>query len=158
MFLGLTSPVTGSTVSGLTSPTYTVAEDRPPAANALQVAVTALGGTQTTVDVSTVSRPFTTAVYRPASLRILSPVDPVTGQLRNVPRNNFSVVTRKGLTPLAGQASVVGIVRTVSEVPAGADTADAPNIRAMHSCHIGVLNQVSSAYTGMTISGILANS
>ena len=60
MAISLTSPITGAAVTGLTSPTYTVAVDTPPNTWSKQWAVTALGGTQTGVDTSSsASRPFT---------------------------------------------------------------------------------------------------
>lgn len=51
MTISLTTPVTGAAQTGLTSPTYTHVVDTPPNAYTKQYAVTALGGTQTGVDV-----------------------------------------------------------------------------------------------------------
>lgn len=55
----LTTPVTGQPQTGFTSPTFTIAADTPPAVNAKQYVITALGGTQTGASASLVSSPFT---------------------------------------------------------------------------------------------------
>jgi hypothetical protein len=150
-----TSPVTGAAQSGLTSPTYTLTADVAPAQNAKQYAVTALGGTQTGVISHSVAAPFTLAMFRPQNPQILSPVDPVTGVLRRVPVNTYKVITRKGVLPLAGQASKNMVVTTMIDVPAGADTADPASIRAALSAHIGLLSQVSAGVGDTAINGIL---
>lgn len=155
MTFGLTSPVTGTAQTGLTSPTYTHVADTAPDANAKQFAVTALGGTQTGVLTHSVAAPFTTAMFRPKALKTLAPVNPVTGILSGVPTNVYKVVTRKGVLPLAGQAYKNMLVTTVIEVPAGSDLADAANVRAALSMHIGSVSQVSSGIGDTAISGIL---
>lgn len=156
MSMSISSPVTGGAQTGLTSPTYTVATDTPPNAFSKQYAVTALGGTQAGVDTSSsASRPFTVTVARPAALRQLSPVDAVTGILRNVPRNTYKVITRKGVTPLSGQSAQVMLITTTIEVPAGADLADAPNVRAALSLHNGAIAQISAGMGDTAVSGVL---
>jgi hypothetical protein len=120
-----------------------------------QWAVTALGGTQTGVIAHSIASPFTIAANRPQSYKVLGIVNPTTGQLRQVPRNEFSVITRKGVTPLAGQASVVAMVKTVVSVPAGSDLADPVSVRALISAHIGALSQQSAGLGDTCVSGIL---
>jgi hypothetical protein len=156
MSLTLTTPITGGAQTGLTTPTYTISADTAPTNAGKQYAVTALGGTQAGVDTSSsVSRPFTITLQRPATLKSLGPVDPVTGALRSVPRNTFSVIARKGVTPLAGQSPVVLLAKLTIDVPAGADIADAANIRAAMSMLVGALNQVSSGLGDTLINGII---
>jgi hypothetical protein len=156
MSLVLTSPVTGGAQTGLTSPTYTVVADTAPTNAGKQYAVSAIGGTQTGVDVaSSVSRPFTITLQRPPVLKTLGPVDPVTGQLRAVPRNSYKIIVRKGTTPLVGQSTVVLNATLTIDVPAGADTADAPNVRAAMSLLVGALNQASAGIGDTLISGVV---
>lgn len=155
MTFALSTPVTGQAQTGLTSPTYTLVSDTPPDVNAKQYAVTALGGTQTGVLAHSVAAPFTTAMFRPKGPKVLSPVNPVTGVLRNVPMNSYSVVTRKGVLPLAGQANKTMIIRTIIEVPAGSDTADPLSVRAALSMHIGSLAQASAGIGDTTVNGVL---
>lgn len=156
MSLSLTSPVTGGAQTGLTSPTYTIATDTAPSNTGKQYAVSALGGTQTGVDSSsTPSRPFTITLSRPPVLRQLPGLSVVTGVLPNVPRNVYKIITRKGVTPLAGQASQVMLITTEISVPAGADSADAANVRAALSLHFGAFAQASASIGDTAVSGVI---
>lgn len=155
MSLTLTSPVTGTAQTGLTSPTYTLSDDVAPGNNGRQYSVSALGGTQTNVDASSVSKPFTVTLVRPATFKQLGVVDPVTGVLRNVPKNTWDIITRKGVVPLSGQASQTMLIRTSISVPAGADVVEPEDIRAALSAHFGALSQASSAIGDAIINGTL---
>jgi hypothetical protein len=157
MPLTLTTPVTGGAQTGFTTPAYVITADSvPPNVAGKQYAVTGLTGTQAGVDTSSsVSRPFTMTLTRPSNLKSLPPVDPVTGALRSVPRNTFTVIGRKGVTPLAGQSPVVLLCKLTMDVPAGADIADAPNVRAAISFLIGSLNQASAGIGDTIISGVI---
>lgn len=147
--------VTGAAQTGLTTPTYTTSVDTPPDVNSKQVAITALGGTQAGVDVHSVSRPFTLTVTRPRQFGVLGKPNPTTGLISSVPRNTYKALTRKGVTPLAGQPSVPALIRTEIEVPAGSDTADAANLRAAISAHIGLLWAVAAGLGDTTVNGVL---
>jgi hypothetical protein len=149
------SPVTGAAETGLTSPTYTIAADTPPDTNAKQYAVTALGGTQAGVNVHSVSIPFLIVGKRPKNIRVLGTPNPVTGIVSNVPRNTHTYLTIKGVLPLSGQPYQNLIVRTTIDVPAGSDSADAPNIRAALSAHIGTLWAQSSGIGDTLINAVL---
>jgi hypothetical protein len=123
--------------------------------NGKQWAVTALGGTQTGVVVSSVSSPFTVTFYRPKVLKTLGNPDPITGVVRSVPRNTFTVIVRKAVTPLAGQPTTNMVLKCTMDVPAGADTADPASIRAGLSLLIGAMSQVSAGLGDTVVSGIL---
>lgn len=156
MSLTLSSPVTGGAQTSLTSPTYTIAVDTAPTSAGKQYAVTALGGTQTGVDASSSpTKPFTITLSRPTSLKTLGVVDPVTGVLRSVPRNKYTVLVRKGVTVLTGQAPAVLQGRVEIEVPAGADIADPANVRAALSLLIGSLNQISASMGDTCVTGVI---
>jgi hypothetical protein len=156
MSISVTSPITGSAQTGLTAPTYTVTPDTAPPGNpGKQVAVTALGGTQTGVTTHSVAAPFTINFTRPATLRVLGVPNPVTGVIAIIPVNTYKCITRKGVLPLAGQAWAVMVGQTYFDVPAGADLTDAPNIRAGLSAHIGALNQQSAGFGDLFINGVL---
>jgi hypothetical protein len=148
------SPVTGASVTGLTSPTYTIASDTAPDTNAKQVVVTALGGTQTGVTLHSISSAFTIAFWRPKVFKLLGMPD-ANGLIRDVQRNVFKLITRKGVTPLAGQPVQTMIITTVCEVPAGADLNDAANVRAALSAHGGTLAQTSVGISDTLLSGTL---
>lgn len=150
----ITSPITGAAQTGLTSPTYTVVNDTPPVnVIGIQRTVSALGGTQTGVDVHSISRPFTCSVIRPSVYKALGVPNPVTGVVSTVPSNVTKVITRKGVTPLAGQPSKAAVIKTELAIPAGSDVADPANIRAAISLHIGLLSQISAALGDATITG-----
>jgi hypothetical protein len=151
----LTSPITGAAQTGFTAPTYTHGPDTAPDITGKQVAVSALGGTQAGVTTHTIAAPFTITVFRPKAFRSLGKANPVTGVIKDVPRNTFKVITRKGVTPLAGQPFTNLQITTIIEVPAGADTADAPNVRAALSAHLGALSQQSAGFGDTCITGVL---
>jgi len=155
MSLTLSSPVTGGAQTGLTSPTYTLVDNVAPDNNGVQYAVSALGGTQTGVDISSVSSPFTTTLIRPKNFKALGAVNPVTGNLNRVPRNTWKIITRKGVVPLSGQPAATMLVTTTIEVPAGGDTANPEDIRAALSLHFGSLWAASSDIGDSVISGTL---
>lgn len=138
----LTSPVTGTAITGLTSPTYTVISDgSAPAPMTKSWYVSALGGTQTGVETHTIASPFTISWKNPAALLIPGTAD-VTGVYRSPMRQNrYELLTRKGGRPLSGQAHRLNMVRTQISVEAGAETADPMQLAAMLSAHIGVLQQ-----------------
>lgn len=149
------TPVTGATVSGLTSPTYTIAADVAPSINGKQYAVTALGGTQTGVETNTVSKPFTLSFFRPAALRVLPAINPVTGIVKNVPMNQYKLITRKGVQPAANQANMVARITTIIEIPAGSDTYEPEDIRALISAHFGTGWAQASGIADTVITGVL---
>lgn len=153
MTVSVSSPITGTAQTGLTSPTYTVTSMAGPDANVKQWAVTALGGTQTGVDVHSVSRPFTISFWFPKILRVL-PFLNSSGQLPSVPMNVYKWITRKGVTPLAGQPSTTLVITTEMSVPAGSDTVDAANIRAALSAHFGAVSQQSAGSGDTLVSGV----
>lgn len=147
------SPVTGATQTGLTTPTYTLTADLAPNNLGKQYAISALGGTQTGVDVNGVSKPFTVNFVRPASFKMVAVPDPVTGVLTRKSTNVWKLITRKGVVPLTGQSPQTMLVTTTFEVPSGADAVEPEDIRAALSLHIGILNQQSAGIGDSLISG-----
>lgn len=155
MTFALTTPVTGAAQTGFTAPTYTFVADNYPDTNGRQVAVTALGGTQAGVTVHSVSSPFTTAVVRPKTYKVIGKTNPVTGLLPSVPVNTYKVTTRKGVLPLAGQPYSIARISSIMDIPAGSDTADPANLRAMLSMHFGSCTQQAAGTGDMVISGVM---
>jgi hypothetical protein len=156
MSITWTSPITGQPQTGFIAPTYTTITDTAPANTpGKQVAVSALGGTQVGATVHSVASPFTLNFTRPSNLRVLGNPNPVTGVITQVPTNTYKLITRKGVLPLAGQPYKVMVVTTTADVPAGADTADAANIRAAFSAHFGALVQQSAGFGDLAINGVL---
>jgi hypothetical protein len=87
-------------------------------------------------------------------MRQLNAVD-VNNVLRNVAYNVYKVIGRKGLTVLAGQPVKTSVISTEIPVPAGADVADVPNIKAMLSCYIGAMNQQAQGLSDLCVTGVL---
>lgn len=149
------SPVTGGAQTGLTSPTYTLTADTPPVPHAKQYAVSALGGTQTGVEVHALSNPFTIAMFKVAAPKALPAANPATGAIYNVPKNVLKLVVRKGLEVAADQPRQFGQINTSFDLPAGTDSYDSESIRAMLSLYIGVLSANSAAIGDSLISNTL---
>lgn len=149
------TPVTGAVVSGLTTPTYTLATDVAPSINGKQYAISALGGTQTGVDVNSVSKPFTLTFFRPSVLRTLPQANPLTGVIKNIPMNTYKMITRKGAVPSVNQVAMTARVTTTIEVPAGTDTYEPEELRAMLSLHFGAGWAQASGIADTVVSGVI---
>jgi hypothetical protein len=149
------SPVTGAAVTGLTSPTYTIVVDVAPNINGKQYAVTALGGTQTGVDVNSVSKPFTLSFFRPPVLRTLPQANPVTGVIKNVPLNIYKLVVRKGAAPALNQSIMVPKITMSIECPAGVDTYEPEEIRALISAAAGLFWAQADGISQTVLTGVL---
>jgi len=150
-----TSPITGAAQTGLTSPTYSFVADTAPDSNGKQVAITALGGTQTGVTTHSGGAPFTVTFAKPKQYKSLGKANLQTGVVGSVPRNTYKLITRKSVIPMAGQPPTVMMVTTTIEVPAGADTYDAPNVHAGVSAHLGALAENSVGLGDTVVSNII---
>lgn len=147
-----TSPIVGQTgVTGLTSPTYTVAEDTPPVSNARSFVVTDLGGTQTGVETHTQANPFATTAYRPSVYRTLGDLNGA-GLPSSFPKNTYSVVTRKGVEVYSGLRRVMTI-KTVFDIPAGSEIADPESVSAALVKHAAVLHVNAAEIRNSLITG-----
>lgn len=149
------SPITGAAVTGLTTPTYTLTADVAPSVNGKQFAISALGGTQTGVDVNTVSKPFTLTFFRPAQLKVVPAINPVTGVIKGIPVNSYKMITRKGAVPAANQQIQVARITTTIEIPAGVDTYEPEEIRAMISAHFGAGWAQADGISQTVLTGVL---
>lgn len=149
-----TSPITGATVTGLTSPTYTIVADTPPNAVSKQYAVSALGGTQTGVNVHTISSPFTLTMFRPQAFKVLGQPNSA-GVISSFPVNRFEILARKGVNVLANQPTQVSMARLSLSIPAGCDTYDSIEWKAMLSAFFGALWANSNALVDTTLTGTL---
>jgi hypothetical protein len=149
------SSITGGDQTGLTSPTYTVVDDVAPENNGKQKVVSALGGTQTNVRTHTTSDPFRWNFTKPKTPKALPTANPVTGIVPSVPKNTYGLLLHKGVkVNAAGQLSVMNIRLTI-DVPAGAEAADAVNIRAAISLLVGLLNEESADLGDTLVLGVL---
>jgi len=149
------TPIAGAAVTGFTAPTYTIVTDVAPSINGKQFAVSAIGGTQTGVDVNTVSKPFTITFFRPAVLRSLPAANPVTGVIKAIPSNTYKLITRKGAQPASNQPSQICRITTTIEVLAGCDTFEPEDVKAMISAHFGVGYAQAAGISDTVLSGVI---
>jgi len=148
------SSITGATVTGLTSPTYTLAADLAPDSNSRQYYVSAVGGTQTNVRAHTAGDPFM-AVVRRTPYRSRPNANPINGAYPNVPMNKIEILARKGLFIDSNETVRNGNLRLVAELPAGSALNDAVNIKALVSFLIGLLTEESDDYADSLIKGVV---
>jgi len=153
MPLTMTGVVTGTAQTGLTTPTYTLVADSAPTNNGRQSIVSTLGGTQTNVDVHSVSSPFTVSAFKPVKTAV-APVL-VNGAVKNVTNNRYKIIARKGVKPLVGTAPLPAIFTLEFSVPGGADVADPEDLRACVSMLVGFLNLNSAAVGDLLVTGSL---
>jgi len=155
MTIAFTSPITGGAQTGFTSPTYTVVPDSSaPNPRTKQVAVTALGGTQAGVRTSTVSDPFTASYTPPAALKPLPQPNPVTGKYPQIPFNVHQFNYRKGMNFAPNQAPLVGWVEVRIGIPAGAESQDPANIRALCSLLEGSVAAFAAGLGDTAVTGV----
>lgn len=155
MSITFTTPVTGSAQTGFTTPGYVIASVMAPELNQKQWAVMSTTGTQVGVIPHSGAAPFTLTASQPKQYKVLGKANPTTNVVSNVPMNMYKVGTRKGVLPLAGQPYAIAQAWTTFSVPAGSDTFDGANLRAMTSLHVGALNQQSAGIGDTLISATL---
>jgi len=156
MSISLTSPVTGAAQTGFTTPGYVLTVDQAPAAGSKQWAITSVTGTQTGVDAHSISKPFTIAWFKAAVARVLPQANPITGI---IPQNKIGfniqkIKIRKGMLPAPNQIPMVGYVDINIGTPAGADSNEPEEIRAMLSLAIGALTQMSAGIGDTAVTGV----
>lgn len=145
MAISPSSPLTGSAITGLTSPTYTLTSDTPPDVNAKAWVVTALGGTQTGVSVHKNEMPFRIIVRRPKVVKTPSARNSVTGQYVNSGKNEYTFTFVKGVNVLNGMSNTqyeTIVAKLTLAVPAAVGN-DESQLSALASCLGGfVANQI----------------
>ncbi len=150
--------ITGGAQTGFTTPGYTVAVDNPPDADVgKQWYVSAVTGTQTGVTAHSISSPFTITFERPKFLATLGNLlNALTGIYGKVPENVYTGIRiRKGVGIAANNVPRTMIIDMKIRIPAGADSYDAPNVRAALSAAVGALNQISAGLGDSLLSGSL---
>jgi hypothetical protein len=146
--------VTGAAQTGFTTPTYTLVADLAPDVSSRQWVVTACGGTQTGARVSTAGDPFTLTIRRsPYKPRPIA--NPVNGSYGNVPMNRIEVLGRKGVYIDSANTIREARIRLIAELPAGSESTDAVNIRALASMFLGQVAEEAADYGDSLISAVI---
>lgn len=148
------SPVTGAAVTGLTTPTYTHVTDMAPAINAVSRAVSALGGTQGGASANSAAYPFTCTLFKPQPLKGLPAANPLTGLRGAVPMNQWKLIIRKGGDAAAGVPGIA-VARLTIDVPAGMESYDPDEIRALCSFIGGLLNSNANGLADSIVTGVV---
>lgn len=148
------SSITGGAITGFTSPAYTQVDDVAPAVNARQKTVTALTGTQGSATANSLSRPFTSTFYKPAAPKALPAANPMTGMRGSIPNNQYKLIVRKGGFA-AADVPVTAIARLTIDIPAGMDSYNPDEIRALVSYLVGLLNEESADLADTLLTGVV---
>jgi hypothetical protein len=149
--------IAGAAITAFTAPTYTFSVDTAPDLRSKQYAMTAIGGTQTGVLTHTVNNPATITFRRPSLLKTLKDafLNGVTGQFSKVPMNEYTMLSRKGMLVAANNQPQIGDIRVTHRIPAGSETFDAANVKALISMTYGVLANQSSGIADTVTTGIM---
>lgn len=139
MALVMSGVVTGAAVTGLTSPTFTLAVDTSVSMYGKKAVVDAIGGTQPGVLKHSLDSQFYIDVKRPSDYKKLGTINPVTGQLRDVPKNTFTVNLGKGTVPAMNQPAENFPIKIEFRIPAGSTTYSENDSKAALSLLIGWL-------------------
>ncbi len=148
------SSITGGAITGFTSPVFVQVDDVAPAQNAKQKTVSSITGTVGSASANAVSEPLTSSFYKPSSLKTIPAPNPTTGLRGSIPNNQYKLVIRKGGEAATG-VPVVAIARLTIDVPAGMDSFDPDNVRALVSYLVGLLNEESADLADTLLTGVL---
>lgn len=141
--------------TGFTSPTFTLAADLSPDNNSRQWYVSAKGGTQPSgVRVHSAGDPFTQTIRR-QPYKALPPMNPNTGAYGNVPMNRTEFLTRKSVIIDSAGTRRIMVLRTIAEIPAGAELNDPDNIKAAVSCHEGTIGEETADLADSYLTGVI---
>lgn len=69
--------------------------------------------------------------------------------------NQYKLITRKGVLPALNQSLMVARITTTIEIPAGSDTFEPEELRAMISAHFGVGSAQASGIADTVITGVM---
>jgi len=154
--MNITSPLTGVAQTGLTSPTFTLADDTAPSGNGKQKYVSVVGGTQVGVNENSISRPFTVTVFKPANVKTPSQgILEAAGLITNVPKNTNKLKTRKSVAVNAVGGYGLMDITTSFDIPVNAPESDLVSIKSAISAHIGALQQDLNQWWSAILSGAL---
>lgn len=138
MTISLNGTVTGAVLTGMTSPTYTLSGETLQG-NLKSAYVSAIGGTQAGVTAHSIAFPFRVEATSPANLSVPGAVNVLNGRMAKVAKNNYRFSIYKGAVPLSGQPAETAVLELSARIPAGAESADPMQLKAMVSFLAGFL-------------------
>lgn len=155
MSFSLSGTIAGGAQTGFTTPGYTVTQDNAVDGNVKRWVVTALTGTQAGVRVHSVSDEFSITIVKPKVMKVIQAFSSLLPNSFRPAFNRYWLIIKKGSIPAAGLVSVPNVIRIPIDVAAGTDNYDAPNVRAMLSLAVGVLNNQSPGLGDTLCNGVL---
>lgn len=148
------SSISGSTITTFTTPAFTLAGVLAPAWNAVKKIVTAVSGTGTSgVTANSASSPFEAVFYVPQVLRSTPKPNPITGKYPPIPVNQYRLVVKKGGKVNADGTQATAVAKLSFDIPAGMETADADQVKALVSFIIGLATEESQDLVDTLIAG-----
>lgn len=153
--ISLTSPITGASQTGFTTPGFVINADFAPDLYSKQWVVTSLTGTQPGATAqSGADNPFTVTFSRQKVLKGAPTINPTTGLPTGQPgRNVLKMLVRKGMRVSTNSPRYPAYFRDEYSIPAGAETVDAAEIRSALSFKIGVLTSINAALGDTLVTG-----
>lgn len=155
MALSLPASLAGSTVPGLTSPSFTLTAGNQNALNERVYNVTAVTN-GATGSVHTASLPFSIKITRPKDVATVPPVSP-GGVRPPIPKNQYVVSLIKGVQndTLYPKVEII-LCRATLSVPAGVDLLanNLDQTRVAASCFGSVIATLMSGLVSTTIDGV----
>jgi len=148
-----TSPITGATVPGFTSPTYSVTQDASSPYGPKHYLVTTIGGTQAGVVAHSTAKPFTMTYHPPKTWQ--RPPKANKNGIFPAPGRNVQKVYSVHAVDYATGSTADATIMTQISIPAGAESFDGANVKALIAAHIGLLSQQASGLADTTITGIV---
>ncbi len=82
-------------------------------------------------------------------------MNPNTGAYGNVPMNRIEFLTRKSVIIDSSGTRRIMVLRTIAEIPAGAEINDPDNIKAAVSCHEGTLGEETADLADSYVTGVI---
>lgn len=155
MSLTITGTIAGTAVTSAPTPVFTATEDSSAGPNFRRWYITTVA-TANGAAAHSVSCPFYVELHRPAVFKPAPQYDASGTRVVSGPvgRNTFKIRIIKGVNAAANLPSIL-LFEGVFQVPAGADVADAPNVRAVMSLLGGLINEDPVNLTETFVTGLL---
>lgn len=138
MSINVTGPTAAISAGNLAAATYTFVPDMATDLRSKAFVVSALGGTQTGVNIHSVDAPKQFIVKKPAVFQQPSAYNVTTGRYGRVPKNVTRIIGRGSANVASGQVEIIPITLDIG-IPAGAMTYDRPNVEASVAMFIAAL-------------------
>lgn len=155
MSLTITGTIAGTAVTSAASPVFTATEDTSAGPNFRRWYITTVASANG-ASAHSVSSPFYIELHRPAVFKPQPIYDQTGTRIVSGPigRNTYKIRIVKGVATSTSTPSIL-LFEGAFQVPAGSDTADAPNVRVVLSLLGGLINEDSANLAETFVTGLL---